>query len=279
MTVNIENLKKLYFDESKHSIYQNIPAFVQEALEYTVEIDERWRGDTARWQNLLQQVNFDQLEVIGDIGANTGFFSLSLAHRFPNLKVYAYESNANHHDFMNAIKSQFRMNNMVVENKIVDLDNVENIHRHDCLLNYNVLHHAGVDFDRGRVTIDSFPQYAAAYLKKLSYKTKYMVFQMGFNWGGDKSKPLVPLNEDAEKVRFVGAILRNSGWFIQNVFTVRYPEDFSYYAIDNGIIQILNEESEQQKEMLVKYYSQYQPNWFSEFYRRPLFYAVSKNYL
>ncbi|HGY55159.1 MAG TPA: hypothetical protein ENK44_05635, partial [Caldithrix abyssi] len=132
MTAKIENLKKLYFDESKHSIYQNIPAFVQEALEYTVEIDERWRGDTARWQNLLQQVNFDQLEVIGDIGANTGFFSLSLAHRFPNLKVYAYESNANHHDFMNAIKSQFRMNNIVVENKIVDLDNVENIHRHDC---------------------------------------------------------------------------------------------------------------------------------------------------
>lgn len=277
MTATVKELEKLYFDGTKHAVYQNIPAFVQNALGYSVEINETWRGDTARYHNLLQNLNLDQISVLGDIGANTGFFSLSLAHRFPHLKVFAYEGNNNHHRFISQIIKMFGLKNIEVKNLFVDMKGLEDLPQHDCLLNYNVLHHAGVDFDRDLVSFDSYTGYAVEYLKKLSKKATYMIFQMGFNWGGNKARPLVPVDYDAGKVLFMGKIFQQSNWEIDRIFTVRHTGEFEYFKIDASIIRKLNIKPSDARGDLVDYYSKYDISSFSEFYRRPLFYCRSRD--
>ncbi len=277
MAVNLQELEKLYFDGTKHAVYQNIPAFVQQALGYSVELDETWRGDSARYKNLLAHMDFTRLDVLGDIGANTGFFSLSLAHRFSHLTVYAYEANPNHHRFITAIKNQFSLQNVQVKNLFVDLSHIDALGRHDCLLNYNVLHHAGVDFDQGLVTPETFSEYAAAYLKKMRTKAACMVFQMGFNWGGNKAKPLVPVQDDAGKVLFMAKIFRQSGWEIDKIFTVRQQGVFEYFAMEPEIILRLNDNPSTAEAAVREYYARYDLPAFSEFYRRPLFYLSAES--
>ena len=228
MAVNIHELEQLYFDGTKHSRYQNIPGFVQETLGYNVQIDEKWRGDTARYTNLLQNLDFESIKIIGDIGANTGFFPLSIGHRFPQITVYAYEANTNHTNFIQSIIQQYKLDNVKVRNLFVDLSGVDKLGKHDCLLNYNVLHHAGVDFDEGLLNLETFEEYAVEYLKKLNRKTRAIVFQMGFNWGGNKTKPIIHVNNDAGKVLFMSEIFRKSHWKIDKIFTVRQAGIFKY---------------------------------------------------
>jgi len=278
MPADIQTLEKLYFDGTKHSIYQNIPSFVQQALGYSVQIDEKWRGDSARWKNLLQEIDFSQIKVVGDIGANTGFFALSLAHRFPRLRVYAYEANPNHHRFILAIKEQFRLKNVQVKNSFIDLKGCTQIEKHDYLLNFNVLHHAGVDFDKGLVTPQNFCDYAVGYLRCLTQKTEKMVFQMGFNWGGNKQKPLVPLRDDPEKVLFMSRIFKQAGWRIEKIFSVRFAGKLTYYELPAELTLRINADPQACKNQLQKYYQNYPFSTFSEFYRRPIFYCVSDTF-
>ena len=273
MALNLTELEQLYFDGTKHSRYQNIPEFVQKALGYTVEIDEKWRGDTARYANLLHNLDFEAIRIMGDIGANTGFFALSIGQRFPQINVTAYEANANHSAFILNIVHQFGLNNIQVHNLSVDLQGIESLGQHDCLLNYNVLHHAGVDFDKGLATIETFAQYAEDYLGRLANKTKLMIFQMGFHWGGDKKKPIVHVNNDTGKVLFMSEIFHKSNWKIDKIFTVRPPAIFNYFEMDKEIIEALNEHAQSAEAMIKEFYAKYDLSGFSEFYRRPIFYC------
>jgi len=256
-------------------MYQNIPYFVQEALGYTVEIDEKWRGDTARWHNLLENLNVEKIKSIGDIGANTGFFALSLAHRFPDIAVHAYEANPNHYYFMAAIKKQFQLKNIHLQNTLIDLLGIEKIAKQECLINFNVLHHAGVDFDEGVVELKNFSEYACDYLGCLSNKSKEMFFQMGFNWGGNKEYPIIPLQDDSGKVYFMSRIFKSSGWKIEKIFTVQKAGVLHYFEMPPEIVICLNDGFQEGKKLVHDYYARYHIETFSEFYRRPIFYCSS----
>ena len=88
------SIKKLYFDESKHSVYQSLPSFIVKDLEMNIEIDDEWRGDKVRLDYIEENVDFRNVNSIMDVGANTGYFVLSLAHEY-NLDAIAYEGNKN----------------------------------------------------------------------------------------------------------------------------------------------------------------------------------------
>jgi hypothetical protein len=211
-------LHSLYGDNSKHSVYQNIPEFVKNELDYAEEINEDWRGDTARYHLLINHINF-QNKVVGDFGANTGFFSLSLAYEHHDANFIAYEVNPNHVDFMRSIKRYFGLDNFSVEEKNLNLSGIEDIIQHDILLNFNVLHHAGIDFDKDLVNdICDFHSYAEKYLAKLKAKTGFMVFQMGYNWGGNKQKPIVSPDKMVEFVIYLQGLCFAAGWSIDSMF-------------------------------------------------------------
>ncbi|MCU9814803.1 DUF1698 domain-containing protein [Paraclostridium sp. AKS73] len=160
LKMDIRELEKLYEDGSKHSIYQNLPDFVSKHIDYKVEINEEWRGDRTRLEYVKKFISEVEFKTLGDIGANTGYFSLSLANEYKNKKVLAYEINRNHCDLMKVIKENFNMENIEVIEEGVDLSKIKDIDYRDIYIFFNVIHHAGVDFDKDlNITTENFMVY------------------------------------------------------------------------------------------------------------------------
>src|SRR3546814_4156205 len=114
-------LKRLYSDRSKHSVYQNIPDFVTAELGYTESVDESWRGDRQRLTFLTKCRTPTHGEKWLDFGANTGFFTLSLAYAHPQAEFIAVEANANHARFIELVANYFEIRNVRVLNRAVGL--------------------------------------------------------------------------------------------------------------------------------------------------------------
>jgi len=274
-----EKLEALYNDGSKHSRYQNIPEFVRNELGYTETIDENWRGDTARYTYLTENLSFDEGKSIGEIGANTGFFTLSLAHANPTSTFYAYEINPTHAAFIQDIGDSFQMKNLIVKAQGVDMEGIALMENHDILLNYNVLHHAGVDFDFDQLaSVDGYEVYATEYLRRMATKTKRMVFQIGSNWGGNKLQPIIPLSDDAEKIAFNARLFKNAGWKVLDIsLHTRRNGLLEYRAISSEILEQINLcPVGDEKALIEKLVDLSEFPSFSEFYRRPIFLVETK---
>ncbi|MCC3862837.1 DUF1698 domain-containing protein [Terrisporobacter petrolearius] len=268
--VDIKELRSLYEDGSKHSVYQNIPQFVSERIGYKVQLDENWRGDETRLkyiEKFLKNINYNS---IGDIGANTGYFSLSLANEMKNKKVISYEINKNHVDFISTIKENFDLKNIQIINEGVNLEKVDDLKELDIYMLLNVIHHAGVDFDVDLgVNNINFKQYAKQYLEKLRNKCRVLIFQMGYNHGGNKLNPIVSPNEIKEMFDYHLHLIRETGW---NIVDVAYAanNDKQYKSLlEYGIsIDKLNTYD---LKLLDKYIEKYDICNNSEFYKRPIF--------
>ena len=271
----IERLQRLYDTGAKHDRYQNLPAFVQEALGFNTDIDENWRGDTARYSLLEQSLSLKDGERLSDIGANTGFFTLSLAHRFPGARFAAYEMNPQHVAYIREIAAHFGMEHVEVVEQGVDLQHAGEITPCDVMLHFNVLHHAGVDFDKERISSPGkFRDYAVEYLSRLARRTRTMIFQMGYNWGGNKLQPLVPLEEDLQKVSYTMDLFHASGWQIQGIaHCSRRDGPLAYHWMPAGLIADLEAAASAGtvSRAAEDYLHAMDPSSLSEFYRRPFF--------
>jgi len=259
-------LQRLYADSSKHSVYQNIPDFVSAELGYTEAIDEGWRGDRQRLAFLAECRTPADGETWLDFGANTGFFTLSLAHNFPRTAFLAVEANPNHARFIEKVARYFDMRNVEVIGKAVGLRELPTLPRTDFMLHLNVLHHAGHDFDKELVpSLGDFPEYAKRYLSALRHATGAMLFQLGSNWGGDRSQPLIDVRADAGKLALFSGWLRKAGWT---------PSATAYaHRGDEGRIEYsrLDESNAELGEASMSW--SFLDQFPGEFYRRPLFYC------
>ncbi len=218
----VRQLQGLYADLSKHSVYQSLPPFIEEALGLRFDIDPLWRGDSVRLQHILQHANTAkwQLDCASwcDFGANTGFFSLSIAHQMPHAKVLAVEANSNHAAFIAALRDAFSLNRLLVLSQNVGRGGLEELGRHSVLLHLNVLHHAGFDFDRDDVKgIADFSLYAHEYLRRLTLNAHHLVFQMGSNLWGQKTLPIVAFDDEPAKIKLYAKWLIDAGWRIEDI--------------------------------------------------------------
>lgn len=226
----VDELRRLYFDGSKHSVYQNLPEFVEKGIGIAVDIDEAWRSDKPRYRYLTE--NYPQLvgRRIADIGANTGYFSLSIAKNIPNTSVVAYECNATHARLIETVCSTFNIKNLVVHAEAIDTDNTHRLPHCDVLLFLNVLHHLGVDFDHDRGADKAkFFDFAVSYLEGLSKIASYMWFQMGTNLGGDKSRPITANDTPLRVVDYLVKLLDTAHWNVENIGFARLNDGEMHY--------------------------------------------------
>lgn len=271
-----EKLTALYAQGAKHDNYQNLPEFVKKELNFNFTINEDWRGDSARYRYILNEINGG--EVIGDVGANTGFFTLSLAKEFPDSNFFAYEMNDRHVEFINEISEYFNLTNITALSVSVNYNGLELIKNHDILLHLNVLHHAGVDFDKEFLKNElDFSNYAEKYFTKLLNKTKILFFQMGYNWGGNKQKPIVPLNADMEKILFILRLFAKTGWKPKKIALCQNKDNsLEYNNIDEIVSETMFRQCKQNESIsgdIISYFQEYRFENLSEFYRRPFFIA------
>lgn len=271
MNERILKLRNLYKDSSKHSTYQNIPCFVQEALGYQENINEDWRGDTARYNYILGFLQKIKVNSIVDIGANTGFFSHSLVKDLSDVSVTAVEPNSNHADFIREINTIFSLDNIKVIDKSLQIDDFDNFKDvYECALILNVLHHAGVDFDKDKVKQPSEVwDYLENYLSKFSKVSSLIILQLGYNWGGDKTQPIVPTNDLYQMLFNLCYSAKRSGWNIREV-AYYFKRTQEYKTVPQSILRIIDDNENEARDLFISWCSSMEISTNSEFYKRPL---------
>lgn len=270
----LDKLNMLYHDQSKHAVYQDVPLFVRRALGYSVALDEQWRGVSARWEYMRRCMEFDQERIL-DVGANTGFFALNLAHEFPQSHCTALEGNPNHVEFIRTVAEYFELPNVEVLRQYLDYDTLDALSRYDTILLFNVLHHAGVDFDRELVADEQdLYGYLVRYLGRLRVHCRRLVFQIGYNWGGNKQYPVVSLQDDAGKCVYNSKVFRQAGWVIEKILLPSICQDdlpIVHRGVSRELIALANgDDDELFRQSLA---TELDPDMvtMSEFYRRPIF--------
>ena len=263
-------LRTLYERSSKHGQYQALPAPLAEKLGFQFKINEEWRGDRTRYPAIREYVEKNRIRSILDVGANTGFFSLSLNNDLPYLEVTACELNKVHARII-TILSELGGYQVKVTDTPADLQHLGQFGYFDCVLHLNILHHAGHDFDAALVPDrDAFSEYATKYLERLKGMAGRVVFQMGYNWRGDKTLPLVPKDDQAGKVDLTRTLFQNAGWEIEHIAFARKGDDDLPITYDLFELKDLPQGSDELQKWAQDRYGE--AVW-SEFYLRPIWFC------
>lgn len=214
---NVMELKRLYLDGTKHSCYQNVPQFMSQHMDLSEKLQPLWRDDVPRLELVRRYFDFYHKASVVDVGANTGYFSLSLAFDYPNLKVTSIEGHKAHADFIVEAAALAGLGNMRIVHQYVDQLTDPELLNSEVVLHFNVLHHLGVDNPDSIEAIDQFFRVAAQSLSRAHHEGTWLVLQMGFNWGGDKKQPIVALDDDLGKLRYLERLVEASRFEIHDL--------------------------------------------------------------
>ena len=204
---NLEKLKILYAQKSKHSNYQILSKRLSLIIGEN-EIEVKTRYESERLKYILKSVDVKGKKIL-DIGGNTGYFSFQLIDNGAQ-KLHFYEGNKVHSNFV-----QLAANVLKVEDKIKitndyfsfndDLGNK----KYDVIFLLNVLHHLGDDYGNKEISIELAKQKIIKQLNSLANKTSLLVFQLGFNWKGDCNLGLFEKGTKSELIDFIISGIKN----------------------------------------------------------------------
>lgn len=211
--MNTPTLLELYQSASKHSQYQVLPAALEPLLPRD-QITVKSRHETARLAYIAAKLSVTGLHV-ADIGGNTGFFSFELLARGAR-RVDYIEGNKAHHDFVRAAAHQLGLGERLhTVNRYVTFT-PEDLAAVDCTVLLNVLHHLGDDFGDARLNKAAAKQNILSCLAALSRTSRLLIFQLGFNWKGDRHQPLFECGTKAELIDFVSTGTA-ADWTIESI--------------------------------------------------------------
>ena len=230
MKMELSDLMSYIQSEGKHGLYQLLPpALIQKYPELQNLPYNSMRLDDKRYNFLVKSINIKDLKVT-DIGSNIGYFSFRLATE-KSCKVLMYEPYNDHFKAIGEIRNLLDLDEKTVEirNEGVDLDAIDGLKPTDVILLFNVLQHAGEDFDKIRVQkVEDWYAFAVEYLTKLRAKTKYLVFQNGYSWLGHSKE----LCNKEEIIAFTIKLLKEAGWQIEKCGIVTNFKTHDYREFD-----------------------------------------------
>jgi hypothetical protein len=227
------NFRELYAEASKHSQYQPLPAFAREGEALASERYSHFKLSEQRLSYILNSGIFSDVTSVVEVGANIGFFSLSIAHDNPGIAVKTIEANDVFCVLSRQIGSHFSVDNIDVENDFFPfLDEMQQPQADVCMI-FNVLHHGGAEFDQDKCeSADAWYEYLQTSLSASSARYKKMVLQLGYNWGGDVN---TPIHDSMDPVGFARNLVKRffkSGWGVSQIgIPVRDGESFEYEAL------------------------------------------------
>ena len=210
---SIEKFLSYIQSDGKHGLYQLFPpALINKYNELKELPYESYRLDDKRYEYFTGKVNFNKAKVT-DIGANIGYFSYRAASEQQS-EVCMYEPYADHYKALCEMQHLLDVESRTkVFNTGIGLDDINKLEQTDILLLFNVLQHAGEDFDRNYVkSVNDWEIYAINYLSKLKEKTKYLIFQNGYSWLGHSHE----LCCQTDIIAYTIKLLSKAGWNISN---------------------------------------------------------------
>ena len=230
MKKELSNFMSYVKSEGKHGLYQLFPpALIQQYPELQNLPYDSMRLDDKRYNFLIKNIDLKGLQIT-DIGSNIGYFSFRLATE-ETCKVLMYEPYMDHFKAIGEIRNLLNLDEKSVEirNEGVDLDAINKLEPTDVILLFNVLQHAGEDFDKTRVQkVEDWYAFAVEYLSKLRAKTKYLIFQNGYSWLGHSND----LCNKEEIIAFTVKLLKEAGWKIEKCGIVTNFRTHAYQEIN-----------------------------------------------
>lgn len=196
----IKQLQELYANRSKHSNYQILSKQLTKFLPpEATEVKSRFEKE--RLDCILNQIDIKNKKIL-DIGGNTGFFSFELLDNGAKHVNYI-EGNKEHADFVSIAGDVLGLTDkLTVTNEYVNFKE-ELTGDYDIILLLNVLHHIGDDYGDNKLTIENAKQQIIAQLLSLQNKAEYIVFQLGFNWKGNRNLCLFENGTKQELIDFI----------------------------------------------------------------------------
>ncbi len=254
--MNNSHLIDLYNRTSKHSHYQ-VLATPLKALIPNKMHNIRSRGEEERLYFILKHLPCEDI-ALADIGGNTGYFTLEFIHRGARSALFI-EGNKVHSSFVHESISALGWQDKVkIYPSYMTFEEDLSLIDVDVTLLLNVLHHVGDDYGNQSQSINEAKNNILRSLFRLSRKTKFLVFQLGFNWKGNKEHPLFKEGTKRELIDFVEYGTRGS-WSIKHIGIAENSNDRVFY-------NELNSHNIQRQDSL------------GEFLNRPLFIMESKLY-
>lgn len=194
----IERLKNLYLVGSKHSNYQILPDKLSEMVSAN-DLSIKSRYEKQRMDYILSKISLNKMNVL-DIGCNTGFFTFT-ALSYGALNVRCYEGNRIHAEFVDMAAELLGMSAKIeVIPEYYLFCNGEA--KYDIVFNLNVMHHIGDDYGDAN-DIRMAKNKMIEELNSLAVCCRYMIFQMGFNWKGNRNACLFDHGMKREVISFI----------------------------------------------------------------------------
>jgi len=232
---DISILSDLYSKTSKHSNYQKLPVDLRQYLnENLLQIKSRYEEE--RLTYILKNVDINNKTIL-DIGANTGFFSLELIKNGAK-SVHAYEGNKNHADFIRYAAEFIKLDkNLLIYNSYFDFSNITQKINYNIVLLLNVLHHIGDDYGDSSITLKMAKNSILESINAFSGKTDILILQLGFNWQGDKNKPLFSKGTKQEMIEFLREGIFEKWNFIKTGIPILVNNKIEYCDSDKKNIE------------------------------------------
>jgi 2-polyprenyl-3-methyl-5-hydroxy-6-metoxy-1,4-benzoquinol methylase len=249
-----EKLIALYAQNSKHSNYQVLSRKLSNIIDDN-EIKVKTRYEFERLKYITKNMSVTDKTII-DIGGNSGFFSFELIDAGAKQVLY-YEGNKVHADFVKLASKVLCIEDKInVVNQYFSFEKELKDKRHDIILLLNVLHHVGDDYDNSVISLKRAKEEMLKQLNSLVDKTSILVFQLGFNWKGNRNISLFENGTKQELIEFIKQGTRQN-WEIEKIgIAARSSEKIQY--------DDLNE------------FNSRRDNSLGEFLNRPLFIMKSK---
>lgn len=255
MNESTNRLYELYMQSSKHSNYQILAESVQGLLD-TSKLEITSRNEKERLRYILRHVNFLDTTVM-DIGGNTGYFTFEVLDRGAK-HVYYCEGNRNHAEFVKeAVKLLKCEKDITIDNSYYEFGEIQDKPFYDITFCLNVIHHLGDDFGKTNDKLSALDEMKRC-INSMASVTDTLVFQMGYNWKGDRKQCLFENGTKAEMIDFIRKSTEGV-WQIQNIGVAVVRDDRVDY-------EDINEEN-------IKRIDSY-----GEFLNRPIFIMKSCNH-
>jgi SAM-dependent methyltransferase len=236
MKNNILKLKAMYFHKSKHSNYQVLTKKLREKIG-NIDYNVKNTYEYERLEYILENLDVKNTSIL-DIGGNSGFFTFEMIDNGAKF-VHYYEGNKIHAEFVKLASEVLNVDDKIkINNKYFSFDEKDKLqeNNYDIVFLLNVLHHIGDDYGDVGISKDIAKKAIISQLNSLSKITDILIFQLGFNWKGDRN---IGLFENGTKKELIDYIVNGTkdNWEISQIGIAQLVQQkIKYYDLsDNNI--------------------------------------------